>query len=169
MSTTKTITEVRGPLHNPCHPGEIIAEECLKPLALSVTDAAAALGVSRKQLSAIVNGRAGITAPMAMRLAKAFGSTAEFWLRLQMQRDLWDARQTRLARVKRLVARRRTQGGMVPDAPEATEAPDTPTTPAHGGRPRGHAAGARTPRGEAAAPRRDRSSGSSRWPARPPP
>ena len=103
MSTTKTTIEVRGPMHAPCHPGELLAEECLKPLGLSVTAAARALGVSRKTLSLILNGHAGITAPMAMRLAKAFGSTPEFGLRLQMQRDLWDARRTRTAGIKRLV------------------------------------------------------------------
>jgi addiction module HigA family antidote len=90
-------------MYNPPHPGEIIAEECLQPLGLSVTAAARALGVSRKTLSLILHGHAGVTAPMAMRLAKAFGATPEFWLRLQMQRDLWDARRTRLGGVKRLV------------------------------------------------------------------
>jgi addiction module HigA family antidote len=91
-------------MHNPSHPGEILAAECLQPLGLTVTAAAQALGVSRKTLSAILNQRAGITAPMAMRLAKAFGSTPEFWLQLQMRRDLWVARRTRMAGIKRLVA-----------------------------------------------------------------
>jgi antitoxin HigA-1 len=103
MSTTGTTTERVGAMHNPPHPGEILAEECLKPLGLTVTSAAEALGVSRKTFSLILNGHAGITAPMALRLAKAFGGTAEFWLRLQMQRDLWDARRTRVGAVKRLV------------------------------------------------------------------
>lgn len=103
MSTTKITIGRVGPMSNPPHPGEILAEECLKPLGLSVTAAARALGVSRKTFSLILNGHAGITAPMAMRLAKAFGATAEFWLRLQMQRALWDARRTRTAGVKRLV------------------------------------------------------------------
>ena len=104
MSISKTTTEAPGRMHNPPHPGELIAEDCLKPLGLTVTAAAEALGVSRKTLSAIVNGHAGVTAPMAMRLAKAFGSTAEFWLRLQMQRDLWEARRTSTAGIKRLVS-----------------------------------------------------------------
>jgi antitoxin HigA-1 len=103
MSTTKTTTERVGPMHNPAHPGTLIAEECLKPLGLTVTAAARALGVSRKTLSLILHGHAGITAPMAKRLEKAFGPSAEFWLRLQMQRDLWDARHTRVGGVKRLV------------------------------------------------------------------
>jgi antitoxin HigA-1 len=100
----KTTIERVGPMHNPPHPGEILAEECLKPLGLSVTAAAQALGVSRKTLSLILNGRAGITAAMALRLAKAFGTSPDLWLRLQVARDLWDARRTRTARVKRLVA-----------------------------------------------------------------
>jgi addiction module HigA family antidote len=103
MSTTKTTIERVGPMYDPPHPGEILAEEYLRPLGLTVTAAARALGVSRKTFSLILHGHAGITAPMALRLAKAFGGTAEFWLRLQMQRDLWDARRTRVAGVKRLV------------------------------------------------------------------
>src|SRR5262249_53647132 len=98
----KTTIERVGPMHNPAHPGEIIVEEYMKPLGLTVTAAAAALGVSRKTFSLILNGHAGITAPMALRLAKAFGTSAEFWLRLQVARDLWDARKTRLGTVKRL-------------------------------------------------------------------
>jgi addiction module HigA family antidote len=100
----KTTTERAGPMHDPPRPGEILAEECLKPLGLSVTAAAAALGVSRKTLSLILNGRAGVTAAMALRLAKAFNTSPDFWLRLQMARDLWEARRTRTTGVKRLVA-----------------------------------------------------------------
>ena len=78
-------------MHNPPHPGEVIRELCLEPLDLSVTDAAAALGVSRKTLSAILNGRAGISPEMAIRLSKAFDTTPESWLNQQMQYDLWQA------------------------------------------------------------------------------
>lgn len=78
-------------MHNPPHPGEIIKELCLEPLALSVTDAAKALGVSRKALSSIVNLRAGISPEMAVRLSMAFNTSAESWLNLQMQYDLWKA------------------------------------------------------------------------------
>ena len=78
-------------MHNPPHPGEIIRELCLQPLALSVTEAAEALGVSRKTLSAILNGRAGISPEMALRLSKAFDTTPESWLNQQMQYDLWVA------------------------------------------------------------------------------
>jgi addiction module HigA family antidote len=80
-------------MHNPPHPGEVIRELCLEPLTLSVTDAAAALGVSRKTLSAILNGRAGISPEMAIRLAKAFDTTPESWLNQQMQYDLWQTMQ----------------------------------------------------------------------------
>ena len=67
-------------MHNPPHPGEVVLELCLKPLGLTVTRAAMALGVSRKTLSSIVNGRTGISPEMALRFAVAFGTTAESWL-----------------------------------------------------------------------------------------
>ena len=80
-------------MHNPPHPGEILREFCIEPLDLSVTRAAEALGVSRKTLSAILNGRAGISPEMAIRLSKAFDTTAESWLNQQVQYDLWIAEQ----------------------------------------------------------------------------
>jgi len=76
-------------MHNPPHPGEIIRDFCLEPLDFSVTKAAKALGVARKTLSAILNGRSGISPEMALRLSKVFGRTPEGWLRLQLQYDLW--------------------------------------------------------------------------------
>ena len=82
-------------MHRPPHPGEILRELCLNPLNLTVTDAARALGVSRKTLSAILNGRAGISPKMAVRLSIAFDTTAESWLRQQIQYDLWIAEQSR--------------------------------------------------------------------------
>ena len=82
-------------MHNPPHPGEILRELCLKPLDLTVTQAAAALGVSRKTLSSIVNGRAGISPEMAVRLSLAFGTTAESWMNQQIQHDLWHVEQRR--------------------------------------------------------------------------
>jgi antitoxin HigA-1 len=75
------------------HPGEIVREECLKPLGLTVTAAAEALGVTRKALSDLLNGHTGVSPDMAIRLEQVFGSTADTWLRMQMQRDLWEARQ----------------------------------------------------------------------------
>lgn len=90
-------------MHNPPHPGEILRELCLEPLNITVTDAAEALGVSRKTLSAILNGRAGISPEMAVRLSIAFGTSAESWLNLQTQYDLWQAEQNRKKlRVKKL-------------------------------------------------------------------
>ncbi|MCL4474265.1 MAG: HigA family addiction module antitoxin [Actinobacteria bacterium] len=82
-------------MHNPPHPGEILRELCLEPLNLTVTEAAEALGVSRKTLSAILNGRAGISPEMAVRLSIAFGASAESWLNQQTQYDLWLAEQNR--------------------------------------------------------------------------
>lgn len=82
-------------MHNPPHPGEIIRELCLDPLGISVTQAAEALGVSRKTLSAILNGRAGISPEMAVRLSIAFDTSAESWLNQQTQFDLWNAEQRR--------------------------------------------------------------------------
>lgn len=82
-------------MHNPPHPGEIIKELCLEPLALTVTDAAKALGISRKTLSSIVNGRAGISPEMAVRLSLAFDTSAESWLNQQVQYDLWHAERKR--------------------------------------------------------------------------
>jgi len=82
-------------MHNPPHPGAIIKELCLDPLELSVTDAARALGVSRKTLSCIINGKAGISPEMAVRLSIAFDTTSESWVNQQSQYDLWQAEQHR--------------------------------------------------------------------------
>jgi len=79
-------------MFNPSHPGEIIKEMCLIPLSLSVTQAALLLGVSRKTLSELLNGKTGISAVMAIRLSMAFKSEPQFWMSLQMQYDLWKAR-----------------------------------------------------------------------------
>jgi addiction module HigA family antidote len=80
-------------MHSPPHPGGIIKELCLEPLGLSVTDAAKGLGVTRKALSELPNGHAGISSEMAIRLEQAFGSTAETWLKMQLEYDLWQAKQ----------------------------------------------------------------------------
>jgi antitoxin HigA-1 len=82
-------------MHNPPHPGEVIKTLCLEPLGVTVTQAAEALGVSRKTLSAILNGRAGITPEMAVRLSIAFDTSAESWLNQQTQYDLWHAEKGR--------------------------------------------------------------------------
>ncbi len=92
-------------MHNPPHPGEVLRELCLKPLGLSVSEAARALGVSRKTLSTILNGRAGISPEMAIRLSIAFDTSAESWLNQQTQYDLWAAEKRRKSlRVERLAA-----------------------------------------------------------------
>jgi addiction module HigA family antidote len=92
-------------MHNPPHPGEVIKELCLEPLGLSVTEAAEALGVSRKTLSSIINGKSGISPEMAVRLSIAFDTSSESSLNQQMQYDLWQAEQHRNElRVKRLSA-----------------------------------------------------------------
>lgn len=86
-------------MKNPCHPGAILREAITDGLGLSITAAAQGLGVSRKQLSAVVNERAGISPEMAIRLERGIGSTADHWLRLQMAFDLARA-QAHMKRVK---------------------------------------------------------------------
>jgi antitoxin HigA-1 len=75
-------------MKNPPHPGRIVRDECLEPLGLTVTGGARVLGVSRQALNNLVNEKAAISAEMAVRLAKVFGSTAETWLRMQVAHDL---------------------------------------------------------------------------------
>ncbi len=88
------------PMKNPPHPGQLVRHECIEPLGLTITKAAEGLGVTRQALNNLVNGKAGISPEMAVRLAKAFGSTPEFWLRLQLNYDLAQVRQDAIA-VKR--------------------------------------------------------------------
>src|ERR1017187_5041120 len=80
------------PMKNTPHPGRSIGAACLEPLGLSVTEGAKVLGVTRQALNNLVNGKAGISPEMAIRLAKAFGSTPETWLRMQLAYDLAAAR-----------------------------------------------------------------------------
>ena len=82
-------------MHNPPHPGEILKALCLEPLHLTVSEAARSLGVSRKTLSGILNGRAGISPEMAIRLSIAFDTSAESRLNQQLQYDLWHAEKNR--------------------------------------------------------------------------
>lgn len=84
-------------MHNPPHPGTILREMWLKPLDLSVTQAAAQLKVSRKTLSEIVNARAAVTPEMAMRLELALGKSAKSWLGHQAAHDLWEMEPRRAA------------------------------------------------------------------------
>ena len=80
-------------MHDPAHVGEIIREDYILPLGMTVTATALGLGVTRKGLSDLLNGHSGLSPDMAIRLEKAGWGTAEHWMRMQMQRDLWTARQ----------------------------------------------------------------------------
>lgn len=80
------------PMKNPAHPGRVVRQDCLVPLRLSVTAGAKVLGVSRQALNNVANGKSGVSPEMAIRLSKAFGSTPETWLRMQLAYDLAAAR-----------------------------------------------------------------------------
>ena len=97
-----TITKAKATMHSPEHPGEILRSMYLEPLKVSITEAAQALGVSRKHISAIVNGRSPVTPDMAMRLAAAFETEAALWINLQAQHDLWTVSQKAPPNVKPL-------------------------------------------------------------------
>ena len=84
--------------HSPPHPGEILKMDYLVPLELTITDVADGIGIARKNLSAIVNGRAGISPEMALRLSEAFNTTPDLWLNLQANYDLWKAKTAGLQR-----------------------------------------------------------------------
>src|SRR5216683_351560 len=88
-------------MKNPPHPGRVVLQECIEPLGLSITDAAAALGVTRNTLSELVNAKRGISPEMAVRLEKVFGGSAESWLVQQAQYDLAQVRPDRI-KLKRL-------------------------------------------------------------------
>ena len=87
-------------MHNPPHPGETLKEDVLPALGLTVTQAAEQLGVARVTLSRMINGRAAISAEMAIRLAQWLGGSAEIWLRLQLQYDLWHAEKNSKVKIK---------------------------------------------------------------------
>ena len=92
-------------MKNPVHPGAIVREDCLKPLEMSVTEGAKRLGVGRQTLSNLVNEKASVSIEMADRLSKAFGSTPETWLAMQVAFDLARSRDLeRKIKVKRIVA-----------------------------------------------------------------
>jgi antitoxin HigA-1 len=96
-----TDRDVTMPMHNPPHPGLTVRHDCLEPLGLTVTEGAKVLGVTRQALNNLVNGKAGISPEMAVRLSKAFGATPETWLRLQMAYDLFQVQQKKIS-VKRV-------------------------------------------------------------------
>ena len=93
------------PMKNPPHPGSAIKYDCLEPLGLTVTAGARVLGVARPTLSNVINGKAAVSPEMAIRLEKAFGSTADAWLRMQAAYDPAQARKhEKKIKVKRVVA-----------------------------------------------------------------
>ncbi len=95
-------------MKNPPHPGRIIRQECIEPLGLTVTEAAQHLRVTRQALNNLLNAKAGVSPAMAIRLAKAFGSSAEVWLGLQMQYDLArEEKTTGRFDIRRITRRRR--------------------------------------------------------------
>lgn len=94
-------------MKKPPHPGRIVRQECIEPLGLTVTEAAERLGVTRQALNNLVNGKAGISPEMSIRLYKAFGSSPEVWLGMQMEYDLAQAEKTTdKIKVKRITSAR---------------------------------------------------------------
>ena len=89
-------------MYNPPHPGEVFWKLHLKGSGISISEAALRLGISRQALSPILNGRAGISASMALRLSEALGTSAEMWAGMQSAYDLWNARQKKRPKVKAL-------------------------------------------------------------------
>ena len=89
-------------MHEPAHPGEVLREYL--PESLPISEAAKRLGVTRQALSALLNGRAGVSAEMALRLEAALGTSAEMWLEMQAGYDLWQARQQQRPKVARIAA-----------------------------------------------------------------
>jgi addiction module HigA family antidote len=100
----KITIESSGRMHSPAHPGEILKTMYMKPLEVTITQTADALGVSRKHISAIVNGRAPVTPEMAIRLSIAFDTDPDIWINLQAQYDLWSIKRQARPKVKRLAA-----------------------------------------------------------------
>lgn len=98
----KTIIEAEQPMHSPAHPGEVLSLMYMEALGLTITQVAEALGVSRKHVSAIVNGRAPITPDMASRLAVVLGTDTAIWINLQAQYDVWVVSQKPAPRLRRL-------------------------------------------------------------------
>lgn len=89
-------------MYNPAHPGEILREYL--PKSMTVTESARRLGVTRQALSALLNGRAGVSADMALRLSQALGTSADMWLSMQVAYDLWKAERRPRPKISRLAA-----------------------------------------------------------------
>ncbi len=102
---SKDSLPVKAPMHSPPHPGRIVRQDCIEALGLTIGQAAEALGVTRQTLDRLVNERGGVSPEMALRLAKAFGGSAELWMRLQTAFDLAEARKHKagqLAAIRRV-------------------------------------------------------------------
>ena len=110
---TEESDAVRGPMLNPSHPGDLVRHDCLEPLGLTVTKGADVLGVSRKTLDNLVNRRAGVSPEMAVRLAAAFGGSAQAWITMQAQYDYAQVRQREDA-IRKTVKPVKAGGDMVP-------------------------------------------------------
>lgn len=110
---TEESEAVRGPMRNPSHPGDLVRHDCLQPLGLTVTKGAEVLGVSRKTLDNLVNRRAGVSPEMAVRLAAAFGGSAQAWITMQAQYDYAQVRQREDA-IRKTVKPVKAGGNMVP-------------------------------------------------------
>jgi addiction module HigA family antidote len=110
---TEQSEAVIGPMKNPSHPGDLVRHDCLEPLGLTVTKGAEVLGVSRKTLDNLVNRRAGVSPEMAVRLATAFGGSAQTWIAMQANYDYAQVRQ-REAAIKATVRQVKAKGEMVP-------------------------------------------------------
>ena len=96
MSTIEIITNLEGKnmiSRRPTHPGEVLLEDVIKPLGLTVTKAAIMLGVSRKTLSELVNQKSSLSPEMALRIAKATKTSPDSWIKMQAKLDLWNALQ----------------------------------------------------------------------------
>ncbi len=102
----KITIESSGRMHSPAHPGEILKEMYIAPLGVTVTKVAEALGVTRKHVSAIVNGRAPVTPDMAVRLAAVFGTEPEIWVNLQAHYDLETSKEDLEEEIERQVQTR---------------------------------------------------------------
>jgi addiction module HigA family antidote len=100
----KAAVKSSGRAPPPAHPGQILKAMYMEPLNVTITETAAALGVSRKHVSAIVNGRASVTSDMALRLAGVFATEPDVWINLQAQYDLWVVKRQAPPKVKRLAA-----------------------------------------------------------------
>ena len=110
---TEQSETVRGSMRNPSHPGDLVRHDCLEPLGLTVTKGAEVLGVSRKTLDKLVNRRAGVSPEMAVRLAAAFGGSAQAWITMQANYDYAQVRQ-REAAIKATVKPVKATRDMVP-------------------------------------------------------